>query len=139
MLTLYISKDESKAAPFKNLMRDDMWNLVRIQLHDGDTYLDTGSYSIHDPYDIVQFLNKDLPPITKQTRNAHAAAVKALSHALKTGEVRASKDVIDTRLSICAVCPFKQRKFLGKVCTKCGCNLKIKTARPTESCPLNKW
>ena len=139
MLTLFLSKDPSKAAPFKNLMEDEMWALVRIQLYDGDTYLDTGTYQIHNPYDIIKFLNKDLPPITRQVRNARQATTKAFKHALKTGELQADPAITSARRDICATCPFKQRKFLGEVCTKCGCNIKRKTATPTEECPLNKW
>ena len=140
MLTLFLSKDPSKAAPFKNLMEDEMWVLVRIQLHDGDTYLDVeGNYQIHAPHDIIKFLNKDLPPITRQVRNARKATAKAFKHALKTGELRADPLVVSTRRSICATCPFKQRKLLGEVCTKCGCNIKRKTTTPTEECPLGKW
>lgn len=47
----------------------------------------------------------------------------------------APSDIVKTRIDICKNCEFN--KF--KVCTKCGCFIKLKTRFLQSNCPINRW
>lgn len=68
-----------------------------------------------------------------------ALAVKSvkdiISHANKTGEVRAPQDLKEKRLAVCNECKF----FNGSRCEKCGCFMGIKASLIATSCPLGIW
>jgi hypothetical protein len=44
---------------------------------------------------------------------------------------------INQRFSICTNCEFFHSS--SKRCIKCGCNLLLKTAWKSQSCPIGKW
>jgi hypothetical protein len=48
-----------------------------------------------------------------------------------------SKEVQDSRLSLCITCP----EFFNftKQCKKCGCVMTQKVKLPHASCPIGKW
>lgn len=50
---------------------------------------------------------------------------------------RSTKELMESRLAICAECPF----FLkgSKRCSKCGCFMKLKTSLEQAKCPVHKW
>jgi hypothetical protein len=48
-----------------------------------------------------------------------------------------TKDMAKERMDICSSC--EHFNSLIKVCTKCGCNMVLKTKLPNASCPVGKW
>jgi hypothetical protein len=48
-----------------------------------------------------------------------------------------SKDVADSRYSICQSCP--ELISLTKQCKKCGCFMAAKTKLLNAQCPIGKW
>ena len=59
----------------------------------------------------------------------------ALVHAAKTGEVVASVEVIDRRLSVCVSCS----RNVGGVCQACGCPVHRKAVPVVSVCPDGRW
>ena len=45
------------------------------------------------------------------------------------------------RYTICQGCErFSKDEYLGHgKCLECGCNMAVKTAMPSQACPLGKW
>lgn len=44
------------------------------------------------------------------------------------------------RFKICYGCDkYNDTALFGPKCDECGCVLKVKTANPESTCPLNKW
>lgn len=140
MPVLYIQRDGEKSKKLKSQMTDDMWRQVVIKYSDQDTYLELENKSkIEGVEDIVYFLEGQSPSIGKKFTNVRKAAQKAYKHALQTGDIKADKETITHRLAICSQCPFNKKRMFGATCMKCGCNIKLKTAVQTESCPIKKW
>jgi hypothetical protein len=54
---------------------------------------------------------------------------------LKAGMPLLPQEVAQERLSLCKVCEF----YVGARCSKCGCQMKVKTTLATSSCPIGKW
>jgi hypothetical protein len=125
-------------------MLDPLWSLVTVIFATStEPFLETEEQEqISDPEQIVAYLlsKAQITPSTlDQLKNAKRAAIKAYKHVLKTGQVLASSEVTSHRRSLCETCPFNQVKWGVRRCTKCGCNIKAKTATQTESCPIHKW
>ncbi len=47
----------------------------------------------------------------------------------------ADKEVIETRLAKCQVCPFLQEA----TCSKCGCFARFRASLPMKKCPIGYW
>ncbi len=58
-----------------------------------------------------------------------------ISHASKTGEIKAPKELRAKRLVICKECKF----FNGARCEKCGCFMGVKASLIATKCPLGIW
>jgi len=43
------------------------------------------------------------------------------------------------RMEICRECPEMAKKLTGSYCRLCGCILRLKAQKSSESCPLGKW
>ena len=51
-------------------------------------------------------------------------------------EINLSSDNLrESRLAICASCPFRQ----SHTCTKCGCYVTFRASLKLKSCPVGKW
>ncbi|WP_227004528.1 DUF6171 family protein [Jeotgalibaca porci] len=51
-------------------------------------------------------------------------------------EINLSSDNLrESRLAICASCPFRQ----SHTCTKCGCYVAFRASLKLKSCPVGKW
>lgn len=72
-----------------------------------------------------------------QLRGLTVSVRNVISHALKTGQVIASREKIASRIIICNACEH-YLKAQGK-CALCGCFLVVKTGLEAESCPARKW
>lgn len=77
------------------------------------------------------------PSIPQMAKNFFKSAAVFVA----AGMPRTPLEDIEHRLSICHECPlFDAAGYNGSGrCTVCGCNMEIKTAMATESCPENKW
>lgn len=50
--------------------------------------------------------------------------------------IETSKEIIESRISICKSCPELTRL---KTCSKCGCFMPAKVRFSGSSCPIGKW
>jgi ribosomal protein L37AE/L43A len=69
--------------------------------------------------------------------------IKGVSKA-KLGIDKTPTEIASARLNICRKCPalLKSKTRLGNekwMCSKCGCNLKLKVQINEEQCPIKKW
>lgn len=71
----------------------------------------------------------------QKAKNLSASLKKAAS--TPGGLKKASKEVVQARLQVCAGCNFKHPKAWK--CQKCGCHLKAKASLRGFECPLGKW
>ena len=76
-----------------------------------------------------------MPKISQQAMNLALSVGNAMAYAKATGKIKAEKEVIAKRQSICGDCPHK----VDNRCSACGCFLTLKTGIQSESCPLKKW
>jgi len=60
---------------------------------------------------------------------------QVIKFAASTGEVIASKEIIESRISTCRVC----EHLVGSKCSHCGCNMPIKVGLIAVNCPIGKW
>lgn len=54
---------------------------------------------------------------------------------IRTGQVLASKELYDQRLSICDKCEFRK----DWICSVCGCQLHLKASMQHSACPKGFW
>jgi hypothetical protein len=54
---------------------------------------------------------------------------------IKGGMRLVEDEVAAERLNICNSCEF----YVGSRCSKCGCQMRVKTTLATSSCPIGKW
>lgn len=129
----------NKTEQLKKSMTDSMWKKVEIKYGD-ETYLQLEDQTkITEISKIISHLQDRSPSLVRKMNTARKAATKAYQHATKTGEVKAPPSLIATRRKTCQSCPFNKKRLFGNICTACGCNIKLKTALLTESCPELKW
>lgn len=82
--------------------------------------------------------NKPVKPGVRYILNNLASDISsAAAHALKTGEISASPQLVTSRFSICK--SNKCGKFDGKTCQMCGCHMVYKTKLITSKCPKGLW
>jgi hypothetical protein len=60
---------------------------------------------------------------------------QVIKFASATGQIIASKEIIEKRMDICRSCEF----ITGSKCFHCGCNLPIKVGLVVAECPMGKW
>jgi hypothetical protein len=73
------------------------------------------------------------PPLAKRARNLAGSVARFVAAG---GEI-ATPEERDRRMDICRGCD----RFVGGMCSECGCRLGFKVAMATEHCPLDppKW
>lgn len=74
----------------------------------------------------------DNPNIFQKAKNF----TKAVFDHLVSGWDEASPELQQARLAICAQCPLRTP---DNTCSKCGCNLDLKTSWAEQTCPEDKW
>jgi len=72
-----------------------------------------------------------MPSLQTMAKNIVQDGIKWVS----SGMQMAKSEVAEQRLSICKTCEF----FVGSRCSKCGCQMRVKTTLATSSCPVGKW
>lgn len=75
--------------------------------------------------------DSQMPTLQNMAKNLIQDGVKWVS----AGMQMAKSEVAEQRLSICKTCEF----FAGSRCSKCGCQMRVKTTLATSSCPIGKW
>lgn len=60
---------------------------------------------------------------------------QVIKFASTTGQIIASKEIIEKRMDICRSCDF----LSGSKCEHCGCSLPIKVGLVAAECPVGKW
>jgi len=63
------------------------------------------------------------------------SAANALVYAMKTGKVKATRDVLDQRIMTCKSCHL----MIDNRCNSCGCYIVAKAGFASEKCPEGKW
>lgn len=80
---------------------------------------------------------KARPGIVYKAKQFAKDTKSVISHAIKTGEIRAISEVIQRRLDICFKCEKLDKQAV--VCNLCGCHMRFKTTLEVIKCPINKW
>lgn len=75
------------------------------------------------------------PGATKQLANVSLSLFNVVTQAIKTGEIRASNQVVEDRINICGECEYLKTNR----CSECGCFIALKAGLKSESCPKGKW
>jgi hypothetical protein len=83
------------------------------------------------PQEAPQEVPKAMPSLWQQAKNL----TSAVGQHVKSGLLHVPEEVKQSRLDICATCPF----LAGDRCSKCGCHLPTKTSWASSKCPDNKW
>jgi hypothetical protein len=83
----------------------------------------------------VRTKNPTFPNLFQQLKNAAMAAREAAGGVAKNCTLFASNEVADERRLICVACEHRAKRR----CSKCGCNVRIKTRLQTSKCPDNRW
>ena len=60
---------------------------------------------------------------------------QVLKHAMKTGELLATEEVVQMRLDTCRACEYLE----GSRCLHCGCFVALKGGLLVTRCPIGKW
>ena len=72
-----------------------------------------------------------MPSIPQMAMNL----VKDGARWIQGGMKLVADEVAAERLNICNSCEF----YVGSRCSKCGCQMRVKTTLTTSSCPIGKW
>ena len=78
------------------------------------------------------YVVKTLP---RASRSKAADLYKAMADIAKRRYV--PKEVKEERRAICAACPHWQKRL--NRCSKCGCQMGVKTSLASSECPIGKW
>jgi hypothetical protein len=81
--------------------------------------------------------NKRLPSTFQMSKNLGSDIVKNITSVIQGNPINAETSVIDNRKSICNSCEFFIKDL--QKCSKCGCNMAIKTYLKASNCPIGKW
>lgn len=73
----------------------------------------------------------EMPSVPQMARNLARDGIKWIL----SGMEMASSEVVAQRLSLCKACEF----YIGERCSRCGCQMRVKTTLATSSCPVGKW
>lgn len=88
--------------------------------------------------DVVKMMFEGQPPSQMPMPHPVEMAKSLVNDGIKwvMGGMKLSpKEVSEKRLSICNECEF----YSGARCSKCGCQMRVKTTLATSSCPIGKW
>ena len=75
--------------------------------------------------------HQQMPSSSQLVKNLATDGVKWI----KAGMPFLPEEVSKERLDLCKSCDF----YIGERCSKCGCQMRVKTTLATSSCPIGKW
>lgn len=86
----------------------------------------------------LQQSNKNIYPSNFQmAKNLSSDILKNVKSVAQGNPLSVPNDVINNRKSICGSCEFFDKG--RERCTKCGCNMAVKTYLKASTCPIGKW
>jgi hypothetical protein len=77
------------------------------------------------------------PVMNEQTRNLALSVLKQMKDTASTGQILASQEVKEQRLSTCYTCEYYDVD--DRRCRACGCFISTKVTMSANSCPKHKW
>jgi hypothetical protein len=86
---------------------------------------------LHPPQEMQKPQIQQMPSIPQMAMNLVKDGAKWIHGGMKF----ASEGVAQQRIDICNKCEF----YVGSRCSKCGCQMRVKTTLATSSCPIGKW
>lgn len=78
-----------------------------------------------------------MPSNFQMAKNLANSVAKNVKSVIAGNSLKVSSDEANKRKNICNSCAFFNKS--QERCTKCGCNMAIKTYLKAERCPLGKW
>lgn len=81
--------------------------------------------------------NKRLPSAFQMSKNLGSDIIKNITSVARGNPINAENSEIDKRKSICNSCDFFIKD--SQKCSRCGCNMAIKTYLKASTCPIGKW
>lgn len=91
----------------------------------------TRSLQQHSPTEATRREVPQMPSMPQMAMNL----VKDGARWIQGGMKLVADEVAAERLNICNSCEF----YVGSRCSKCGCQMRVKTTLTTSSCPIGKW
>jgi hypothetical protein len=81
--------------------------------------------------------NKKMPSSFQMAKNLGSDILKNVKSISQGNPINSDQSEIEKRKSICNSCEF----FISdsQKCSKCGCNMAIKTYLKASVCPIGKW
>jgi len=80
---------------------------------------------------------QQLPSNFTMAKNLAGSVVRNVASVASGNSLNISQEEANRRLSICNGCEFFIKE--SQRCSKCGCNMAIKTYLKAERCPVGKW
>lgn len=81
--------------------------------------------------------NKRTPSTFQMAKNLGSDLLKNIKSISEGNPIKSDNTEIENRKSICESCDFYIRE--SQKCSKCGCNMAIKTYLKASVCPIGKW
>jgi hypothetical protein len=77
------------------------------------------------------------PSLKEMANNLKNDISKNVKSVMEGNPLNAESSEVQRRKSICESCPYYAK--LQDRCTKCGCNMGIKTYLKSSNCPIGRW
>lgn len=86
---------------------------------------------------ILESSNKKMPSSFQMAKNLGSDILKNVKSISQGNPINSDQSEIEKRKSICNSCEF----FISdsQRCSKCGCNMAVKTYLKASVCPVGKW
>lgn len=85
----------------------------------------------------LEISNKKLPSTFQMAKNFGSDILKNIRSVSEGNSIKSDNPEIETRKNICNSCDFFIKD--SDKCSKCGCNMAIKTYLKASVCPIGKW
>jgi hypothetical protein len=86
---------------------------------------------------LSQSSKPNFPSMSQMAKNLGNDLVKNIKSVASGNSLNANQTEIDKRKNICNSCEFFAKS--QDRCTKCGCNMGVKTYLKASKCPIGKW
>jgi hypothetical protein len=83
------------------------------------------------------YKNNNYPSNTQMAKNLGNSLIRNIKSVAAGNPLTENNEQAKKRLEICNGCEFFNKS--AERCTKCGCNMAIKTYLKAEKCPIGKW
>ena len=83
------------------------------------------------------YKSNNYPSNTQMAKNLGNSLIRNIKSVAVGNSLTENNEQAKKRLEICNGCEFFNKS--AERCTKCGCNMAIKTYLKAEKCPIGKW